>query len=492
MTESPPVGVSSRILLLLLFGLFALGNALVPVFLGKTAVAVAVAAAAAGFLALLWRSERGFDVRVSWQTLSICFFIAFALLLLGGEGRLFYANEDWQIRDAVLADMARNPWPFAYLTEAGEQVLRAPLGMYLLPALFRRGAEFALLAGNMLVLGLMLALASTLFPGARARRIALAVFLAFSGLDLVGMLLASLGGTAWFDHLERWAPTLQYSSIVTLVFWVPQHAFAGWFCALLYLLHRRGSLSLGSLAASIPIAAIWSPLAVIGALPFVAWAGLRALRDRSLRWARIAAALAALAVALPALAYLAVDAQQLPSGLRSVAPATLAIFLSLEVAPFLWILHRLRATGRFGLDSLAIAGAMLALIPFFHIGEGADFVMRASITPLAVLAAILVASLIDTDWQARRRTAPLVLVLLSLGAVTGVAEVARALRYAPAPPPDCTLPEVWTRQTGWVADISTYLARSAAMPAILRPQSPKLIAARTDPICWSHPWKAPR
>ena len=26
----------------------------------------------------------------------------------------FYANTDWQIRDAVLRDMAANPWPFAY------------------------------------------------------------------------------------------------------------------------------------------------------------------------------------------------------------------------------------------------------------------------------------------------------------------------------------------------------------------------------------------
>ncbi|MBX3565546.1 MAG: hypothetical protein KF730_13335 [Sphingomonas sp.] len=479
-------------LLLALFGLFALDNVLVPVFLGKVAVAAASAVIACGFLALSWRHERAAETRVAWRTLGICLAIACTLLLLGGEGRLFYANEDWQVRDAVLADMARNPWPFAYLTDRGEQVLRAPLGMYLLPALFGRAAEFALLACNTLVLGVMLSLASMLFRGARARRIALAVLLAFSGLDIVGTLLANASGIASFDHLERWAPPLQYSSVITLIFWVPQHAFAGWFCALLYLLHRRGLVSLGTLAASIPIAAIWSPLAVIGALPLAGWAGVGALRSRALRWSDIGVALAALAATLPALAYIASDAQKLPSGLQAVAPVSLILFLLLEVAPFVWIACRLRATGRFGVDSLILVAVTLALIPFFHIGEGGDFVMRASIAPLAVLAAIVAASLIDTDWRGNRRTAAVIVILLSLGAVTGVAEIARALRYAPAPSPDCTLPEVWTRQTGWVAHISTYLARSEAIPAFLHPQSPVVIVPRIDPICWSRPWKTTR
>ncbi|WP_066799741.1 hypothetical protein [Sphingomonas soli] len=488
MTAGPPQGgISGRILTSALFGLFALGNVLVPVFLGKTMLALVSAVAACGLLVLLWRSDI-FGARVSWRVLGVSFAAALILLLLGGEGRLFYANEDWQIRDAVLADLARNPWPFAYQTHVGEQVLRAPLGMYLLPALFGPGAEIALLACNTVLLGLMLALGSLLFPGGRARWIALAVFVAFSGLDLLGNVLAGSAGS--FDHLERWAPGLQYSSVLTLIFWVPQHAFAGWFCALLYLLHRRGEVSLGTFAASLPIVAIWSPLAMIGALPLVAWAALRTIRAIGLR--DIAAGALALAVSLPALAYIAADAQQVSSGLAVPPLATLALFLALEIAPFVWIVYRLRATGRFGLDSLVLAGVMLALIPFLHIGDNGDFAMRASIAPLAVLAVMVAASLIDTDWAAHRRAGIAAVLLLSLGAVTGVAEVARALRHAPAPPPGCTLPEVWTRQTGVVADIATYLARIHAMPSVLRPQSPVLIVTRATPVCWSHSWKVPR
>jgi hypothetical protein len=492
-------GFSTRQLLLALFALFALGNVLVPAFLGKAGLAAVSAIVACGFLVLLWLGERrivqGDPVR--WPTLGICLAISCVLLLLGGEGRLFYANEDWQIRDAVLADMAGHPWPFAYLTGGGEQVLRAPLGMYLLPAIIGSGSQtatdLALLACNMLMLGMLLALASTLFETARAKRIALIIFIAFSGLDIVGTLLANATGTASFDHLERWSPPLQYSSVITLIFWVPQHAIAGWFCALLFLLYRRGSITLGSLAASVPLAAIWSPLGVIGAIPLVAWAGLRAIHGRTLRWINVATGVAALAVAVPALAYLAADAQQLPAGPQGVRPLTFVIFLLLEVSPSLWILYRLRAPLRFGLDTLVLVMAMLVLIPLFHIGAGNDFAMRVSIAPLAVLVALLASGLTADEARISRPTGIAIAVLLSLGAVTGAAEVARALRLAPAPPPQCSLPGAWVRQSGWIADISTYLARAGAMPSWLRRDTPTLIDPRADPHdCWSRPWKAAR
>ena len=250
---------------------------------------------------------------------------------------------------------------------------------------------------------------------------------------------------------------------------------------------------MGSLAASVPVAAIWSPLAIIGAVPLVAWAGLRSLHGRKLRWTDIAIAFAALVLALPALAYLAADAQQVPSGLRSVRPLSLAAFLLLEVAPFLWIACRLAGTRRFGADTVIVAAAMLAILPFFHVGDGADLVMRASIAPRAVLAGATIAGLIQTDWRTHRATVAIAALLLSLGAVTGAAELARARRYAPAPQPPSPLPQVWHRQTGWVADISTYLARIEAMPAFVRPQAPGLVDGRTaNANCWSRPWKTPR
>ena len=170
------------------------------------------------------RSARSFagPTPTTWM---FCIGVATILLMLGGEGRFFYANIDWQVRFAVLRDMSVNPWPFVYSARGEPDLLRAPIGMFLIPALAaktlgERAADIALLVQNSLLLGTLLALGSTLFATRRARLIALVVVIGFSGLDALGRILFR-GGLS--DHLENWA-YLQYSSTITLAFWVPQHA----------------------------------------------------------------------------------------------------------------------------------------------------------------------------------------------------------------------------------------------------------------------------
>ena len=131
---------------------------------------------------------------ISLGTLVTCFLIALGLLVLSGEGRLFYANVDWQVRFAVLRDMGMNPWPFVYTARADPDLLRAPIGMFLAPALvFKvlgpRAADIALLAQNATLVALLLALGSQLFSNRRSRLIGLAIFVLFSGMDAIGDLL---------------------------------------------------------------------------------------------------------------------------------------------------------------------------------------------------------------------------------------------------------------------------------------------------------------
>lgn len=492
-------GVSIRTVLLLGFAPFAASNVLLPVFLGKPAIASLCALAAIGLLAMLWVGEARFgrQASIAWHTLAVCLAIACLLLLLGGQGRLFHANADWQVRDAVLADMARTAWPFVYAGEDGARLLRAPLGMYLLPALIGRSGQtaldLALLACNTGLLGSLFAIGSALFPDRRARAVALVVFVTFSGLDSLGTLIASASGTVSFDHFERWAPPLQYSSVVTLIFWVPQHAIAGWFCALLYLLHRRGEITLAPVIAAIPVAAIWSPLAIIGALPLVAWAGIDALRKGTLRPRDVGAGVLAVLLALPSLAYLAADARELPSGLRAVRPLTLAMFLALEVLPAVWIILRLRDRRPIDRVTLALVVVMLVLFPLFKLGEGEDFTMRASIAPLGVLALTVASGLTRAGGRIPRGVGIAVAAILAIGSVTGAAEIARALRFEPAPPPRCSLPGAWIRQSGQVVGMQTYLARSDAIPGPLRPIDPVSLDPRADPAaCWARDWQTPR
>ena len=74
----------------------------------------------------------------------------FALCILGGQGHIFYAAEDWLTRDAVLADLAAMPLP-AYPWNGETWILRAPLGMYVLPGAVGRLASLGAAHAFMLI-----------------------------------------------------------------------------------------------------------------------------------------------------------------------------------------------------------------------------------------------------------------------------------------------------------------------------------------------------
>src|SRR5579864_3210559 len=82
-------------------------------------------------------------VRPPLSRLQLCVAIAVGLgwTVLGGTGHLVFANPDWHVRDAVLHDLVASPWPLAYATPDGaEVILRAPLGYYLPAALIGKFA----------------------------------------------------------------------------------------------------------------------------------------------------------------------------------------------------------------------------------------------------------------------------------------------------------------------------------------------------------------
>src|SRR5947209_2336598 len=92
-------------------------------------------------LVQIWARERSqmLDQNIRFDLLLFCLATALALCLLGGEGRFFFANADWLIRDAIINDLVAWPWPFGYPIgepHSGVQtfIFRAPLAMYMLPA----------------------------------------------------------------------------------------------------------------------------------------------------------------------------------------------------------------------------------------------------------------------------------------------------------------------------------------------------------------------
>lgn len=478
----------------MLLALFALDNVLLLHFFGLSRVATLALAGVAGtgIIACTLRPAAP-SLRVPLSTLIASLTFALAIFMLGGEGRLFYATPDWQIRDAVLADLASHDWPFAYKFNGAAYILRAPLGMYLLPALAGNGGahDVALLMSNSVRLGLILAIGSTLYAEAAKRVLVLGIVTVFSGWDALGLALRAHGAHLNWDHIEPWNGGFQYSSTVTLAFWAPNHALAGWTCALLFVLWRRGLVPVGIFAAGIPLVAIWSPLAIMGAIPFALFAGVTVLRNRAFDRRDVGLAALALAITIPSLLYERLDAASVGAGPRIPSIGIYLSVLAYEVLPFIFFPLRARMISATERQTLWIVLACLMLMPLWHIGIGADFQMRASIMPLTLLA------LSFADWVIRilgERPLPKVdivyaVLALAIGAVTPALEVRRALWNDPSPVPRCSLIGVWDRQTGLIAPRTSYLARRSTLPGWIG--AIPVEAGENDPDqCWDRPWVA--
>lgn len=460
--------------LLLLF----LGNFLLAALITTAGFLLAYAAGSVRFAR--WTGQ------VSWKLFGTCMVIALAIYALGGEGRFFYANTDWQVRNAVLRDLTLYPWPFIYSDGGEEQILRAPLGMYLLPALVGKvigfhGAELALWLQNSMLLATLLAIGSTLYQTCRRRWLTLLVFFGFSGMDVLGQLIA--GQPLWL-HLEQWAG-IQYTGHLTQAFWVPQHALAGWMFALFYLLWREARVAAWVPLATVPLVAILSPLALMGMIPFAAHIGIETAAKRRLLWLDFALPAIATAITIPTLLYLTAASDAV--GSRAAVPdlSVYTTFIALELGAFLFALWQVRERLRYGKVTMALTVGVLLLAPFGKVGDAVDFVMRASIPALAILS-LAVAEIATrtptSDDKAGGRARTWALMALAIGLFTPAGEIARAILLPRAPAQLC----------GYFGVVphgyDTYVAPVNRLPTAVRPVSASVIVPSDPAECWSNPW----
>jgi hypothetical protein len=388
-------------------------------------------------------------LRVTTLQLAVAIVAGCGWTLLGGADHIAFANADWHVRDAVLHDLVSSPWPVGYgLLEGKESLLRAPIGFYLPAALV--GKSLGLPAAH-IAMGFWTALGAALFmlqvlsltpPRIGVALTVTAVVILFSGLDIIGNLLndGPRFRSDWniTTHLEWWAGKFQYSSMTTQLFWVPNHALGGWLAVGLLARNQRSD-SLNSMLPAVVVAlSLWSPLTALGLVPFVLLrVGADSVRAGSLSlfhprlWAP--AALVGFVIS----GYLLLDPSRIPKGLslgeRGGSPMMdllqQAQFFLLE-AGFIGaaILSIRRST------EIALALLILAFLPLIYLGPANDLVMRASIPSLAVLAIGGCIALVGgaSDKSTARKKVVLV-ALLMIGAVTPIAEIARAI-FLPAWP----------------------------------------------------------
>ncbi len=176
----------------------------------------------------------------TWRHAVLVLLFSVVLLAISGVGGLGHQDTDWLKHNGILKGLVERPWPVVYRL-GGQDV---PLVYYV--AFYLPAASIGKLAGWSLanyalfawtLAGVILAIVWFVVLVRRVSFAVLLLFVMFSGLDVVGRLLVTpvvaairpeVSLVLMWDHIEQWSWGWQYSSNVTLLFWVPHHALAGW------------------------------------------------------------------------------------------------------------------------------------------------------------------------------------------------------------------------------------------------------------------------
>jgi hypothetical protein len=409
---------------------------------------------------------------VSLKTVALVVAPVLVIGVLLGAGGWGYQDLDWLKYNAILRDLMTRPWPVVYDIEGSPVMLTYYVG-YLLPAavvgkLFGwEAANHALFIYTLTGMSLSALWVWTL-AGARAWWV-VAVFLAFSGMDIVGQFIStvyradSLGDglrtmtddLSRFEHMEWWIGWhfAQLSATTTLMVWVPNKATAAWLLTALMLsdakarrLPETGLLYLG-------LCCLWCPFVTIGLLPVLAVLLYLSWREDGFRvqalWRLVSwPNVAGVAVALMVAVYLAgrFEPYALPSDWNGIyrehltltflrLPELFLVRYTLFVMLEFLVLHALLywylalhkdVLSREFRALFVLSTALLLGLPILNFGYNNEPVMRSSIPVLFVTILVTIQVLGDrargvaASWVKRA-----IVAVLVVGSVNGGVEVGR-------------------------------------------------------------------
>jgi len=246
---------------------------------------------------------------------------------------------------------------------------------------------------------------------------------------------------------------------VTSLLWAPNHTLPAWLGTLLVLRHARDAGFARGVALPLAGGAFWGPVSAAGAALLALAACVRAgtLRAALLSPANWLAA----AFAAPLCLFLLAGSSEVAHGpLLALHPSGEALWrwpLFVLVEAGAWA-----ALAFLALRSwlLAVAVAMLALLPGYVFGDGNEMAARGSQAALAVLAVLAVAAGAALALPGTRRAVRLgLLAALAVGALGSITEASLLLTKRAWPPSECSVPEA-ARQSVYagITDWSHYLA----------------------------------
>ena len=359
--------------------------------------------------------------------------IAIALAALSGAGGFVWQKPDWTKHNVMLNDLMRFDWPVYY--GKGSFVVDTTLVYYIayyLPAALVGkvwgwyAAHWALFIYTTMGIWIF---AQLVFAFLQKKQVALfTTFFMMSGLDLFG---CALFGTWIYGllHLEVYTAGLQFSSPMTILTWVTQHAIPAWIMAG-YFTSRYRHVVVKNAALYAAIIFLWSPFISVGILFSVPW--WRYLRQ----WRSFLSLSNIIGIGMLGLLFVYFKSQ-LPLGTASIAwyftasdlplwktIAKWVLFLLFDLyfmAPlFFFVRKHIPISEKIEITWLFLS---LTLITQIMYGINNDFGMRVSILPLAMLFLYFLRYLPLLFERKHIMALILVLYLLGVGAVSNYFEI---------------------------------------------------------------------
>lgn len=338
-----------------------------------------------------------------WTFLEWALLLSGALVWVGlsGTGGIGYQNWDHVKHNAMLNDLILNEWPVRYGSDSATLVYYIPF--YLIPALIGKAAGWTpaniLLWIQYFIFVTLILIWITQRTGAKHFAVlpAILIIMFFSGNDWIAH--TTMGGPPPLHRsLEWWNPFTAYLSITTQLFWTPNSALAAWTGTILLL----SALNRETVSRAFFICLLvfyWCPYVFFGIFPFLLlFIPLKGSRIRFLssewRWMMLL-----IPASILAIVYYSAKSDSIPvDSVLQNQMSILALILSyisfvfLEILwlfPFFWYFKTKRAIDENSWRIALVAFATLMVIPLMMSPSIMDFIMKASMGPIFIIAICL-------------------------------------------------------------------------------------------------------
>lgn len=380
----------------------------------------------------------GFDIASTLIIVCILFLISY----WSGVGGFVWQNSDHDCRNKIFELLVEEKWPVVMNASDGHDgiVRTAMLSYYIafwLPAAVV-GKCFGMTAGyafQLIWLFVGLVIVFTLISSILNKWSinTLIVFLLFSGLDIMGVLFTkgTLADTPVTEHIEWWT-YFQFSSNVTLIFWVFNQAIYAWIILLTIWSQRNNRhialiYSCGLLSCTIPF---------VGMIPIVVYKfiGNLKIRDKNTCWkTRLLDCITVENVfgggLIGFLSFFYLRGNSSAQVVTTSQPSH-----NVPYSLFLYVIAMLFEVGVYFIVLLRdeyknclfwIVVVTLLSCPLIRVGFGSDFCMRASIPSLLVLYLMYIKAISKAKENKKWNKYVLLIAILLIGGITPFHEVVR-------------------------------------------------------------------